>query len=357
MNALVERALSPLDGVRRYVIRALLERPALKRVFVRRDARVPWLLSLHGVVAFALAVFIPSLPLALTPITLGVPHVAADVRYLVLRRGLPRAFRHAVWLIAAAMVALRVAYEAHMLDAAPMLAEHALGSAWVLLGALFGTYASRIRYDSLAVIAGACGLGALALAFPSSFQLVLAHAHNPIAMLIWLTLFRRSLRTAWLPISLMLGGAGLLASGTLLDFTLRHGRLSALGLHLFLATDWIAPGLPDGPAVALTTSFAYLQGLHYAIWLVAIPQQDSAAQGSTTFRMAWRGLVGDFGRSRAGLICGLTVCVLVAGAVSPLLTRNLYLSLATFHSWLELALLAFMLARGSAVPRAPGSPA
>ena len=34
-----------------------------------------------------------------------------------------------------------------------------------------------------------------------------------------------------------------------------------------------------------------------------------------------------------------------AGLVAPLRTRSLFQSLATFHGWLELALLAFFLAR------------
>jgi hypothetical protein len=156
---------------------------------------------------------------------------------------------------------------------------------------------------------------------------------------------------------LMASGTAVLASGALIDTTFRHGILSALGLHLLLATDWIAPGLPARAGVALTTSYAYLQGIHYAIWLFAIPQQDSRAQGTTTFRMAWRSFVCELGSSGAALTCGLALLVSILGALRPLYTRNLYLSLATFHGWLELALLAFMLARGTTAVRAPGTAA
>lgn len=92
----------------------------------------------------------------------------------------------------------------------------------------------------------------------------------------------------------------------------------------------------------------------YSVYLSA-PANTADAPGFQPVR--FHGFVGDFGRSRAALICALTVCVLLAGAVSPLLTRNLYPSLATLHSWLELALFAFVLARGSVAPPAPVLPA
>ena len=148
-----------------------------------------------------------------------------------------------------------------------------------------------------------------------------------------------------LPVLIVLGGGALLGSGALLGVTLRHGALSVLGLHLFAAADWIAPGLPDAQAIALTTAFAYLQSVHYAIWLVAIPQEDARAKGRPSVRMAWRDLSRDLWPAGLALVITLTAVVIGAGVVAPLRTRSLFLSLATFHGWLELALLAYFVAR------------
>jgi len=48
------------------------------------------------------------------------------------------------------------------------------------------------------------------------------------------------------------------------------------------------------------------------------------------------------------LVVGLAVLVAVAGALNMEPTRRLFLSLAVFHGWLELAVLAYLLARGRA---------
>ncbi len=149
----------------------------------------------------------------------------------------------------------------------------------------------------------------------------------------------------------MLGGAALLASGALLDLTLRHGFLSVAGLHLFAAADWLAPGLSDTRAVALATSFAFLQSVHYAIWLVAIPAGDCPGDGSRTWRAGFRDLARDLTPAGLGAAAGLTLLVAGMGLLFAAGTRRLFLSLGTFHGWLELAVLAFVLARGRVAGR------
>ena len=130
--------------------------------------------------------------------------------------------------------------------------------------------------------------------------------------------------------------------------------LQVFGLHLFAAADWLAPGLPDKPALAITTSFAFLQSIHYAIWLIAIPAADRPGDGGRAWRTAWRDLGRDLRPAGAWLVVALALLVAVAGAVALEPTRRLFLSLATFHAWLELAVLAYALARGPvSVPRVP----
>jgi hypothetical protein len=361
----VEQALRPLDELRRVTLRALAGGSPLGRTLVaRRSVRVPVLLSLHAFAALALAVLAPSLLIVVGPLALGVPHLAADVRHLLLRRAWPRWWLAACAAFALALLTLRVLAEAGS-RAASLPVEHSVASAWVLLGAVAGAMAAaasradrapstgRIGWGlrGWAVVAAALALDAFALGAPRLCRLVLLHGHNLVALAVWLALFRRG-RLVLVPVVLAVAGAVVLASGALLGFTLRHGVLSVAGLHLFAAADWLAPGLPDSQAIAAATSFAFLQSVHYAIWLIAIPSGDRPGDGGRSWRSAFRGLVRDL--TPAGVLAVAVLAMLVAGlgVVHPAPTRRLVISLATFHVWLELAVLAYLLARGATRPAA-----
>lgn len=342
MSTIVDRALEPLDDVRRSLWRVVLRVPTLRGVLVRRATRVPWLLSLHALIALSLALLAPALSLVLAPLALGVPHLAADVRYLVLRRALPRA----LWITLAgggfAILALRLFHTPRWLHVEPLFAEHMLGSCQLLLGALFGAAMSPSRVRGALAIAGACALSGLALLSPELFRIALVHAHNLVAIMLWAVLFRRAtLRTAWLPLGLIALATCALLSGVGLNFSLRHGLVSLWGMHLFEAADQLAPNIPGELGLSLTISFAFLQSVHYAIWLLAIPQDDARAEGTPNFRMKAKALVRDFGRTGCFIIAALLCVMALGSAISPMRARNTYLTLATFHAWLELAVLAF----------------
>lgn len=345
MSAVIDKTLAPLDDLRRTLLRGVLQVRALRAAVVRRETRVPLLVLSYASLALVVALLAPCWALVVSPLVLGVPHVAADVRYLVLRRRLPRVACVVVLGFAGAMLCLRALHESGALRAEPLRTEHAVGVCWLLLGAIAGIAPRPWTLRSAVVAAGALGVAFPALAFPETFRYALMHGHNLVALLLWCTLFRRSVRLAPLVLLVVLAVALLLASGVLLPITLRYGVLSIAGLHLFQAADWIAPGAGDVRGVSLTIAFAFLQSVHYAIWLVAIPQSDSCAAGPPTLRMKARGLERDFGPIGAWLVLAAFLVVAAAGAYDPLQTRNVYLSLASFHSWLELALLAYLGAR------------
>lgn len=345
MTPLVERVLQPLDVVRGGVLRTVVGISPLRRLMVTRATRVPLLLSVHAAAAFAVAVLAPSLSLALVPIFLGVPHLVADVRHLVARRGLPGWWLRAIGGFAAALIVLRLLGETRVVPALPMVIEHAVGSAWILLAACAGAMLGRKFWAAVGALALAASATVLALAAPRAFRLAFLHGHNLLALVIWLWLFRRRLSLAWPVVGVILLGGGLLASGAMLATTIDAGVLSLFGLHLFAAADWLAPGVPDRWALGLTTAFAFLQSVHYAIWLMAIPQEDARGDGTPTFRMAWRGLRRELGTGGLSIAAGLTLVVLLGGVLALARTRVLVLSLGTFHAWGELALLAFFIAR------------
>ena len=168
----------------------------------------------------------PSLLLAVAPLVLGVPHLAADVRHLLVRRASPRWWLVASAAFALALLALRVLAEAHP-GAASLAFEHAIAASWVLAGAAGGACLGAPR-DLLpgprrwtargwAAVGAAALLATFAIAAPRLWQLILLHGHNLVAILLWVVLFRRGWRLALVPVALVLGGAALLASGALLD--------------------------------------------------------------------------------------------------------------------------------------------
>ena len=350
----VERALRPLDELRRVALRALARTsPVGRALAAKRHLRVPVLLSVHALAAFAAAVLAPSLLLAVAPLVLGVPHLAADVRHLLLRRASPRWWLLASAGFALALLALRVFAEVNP-RAASLPFEHAIAAGWVLAGALGGACLAaggaagprRWTARGWITVAAALLLGAFAIAAPRLWQQLLLHGHNLIAVVLWLLLFRRGWRLALVPVALILGGAALLASGALLDVTIRHGALSVAGLHLFAAADWLAPGLSDTRAIAVAATFAFLQSVHYGIWLVAIPAGDRPGDGSRTWRAGLRSLARDLTPAGLGVVAALALLVAGMGLLFAAGTRRLFLSLGTFHGWLELAVLAFVVARG-----------
>jgi hypothetical protein len=344
--ARAEQALWPLDELRRIAFRVLAGSRLAGRVLARsRNARASLLLAAHTTVAFALAVVAPSFLIAVSPLVFGVPHLAADVRYLLIRRAWPRWWLAASAGFAAALIAARLAAEAAATFAPSLAVEQGIAAAWVVLGAATGLRAAPSRRGWLA-LAAAAALAAFAIGAPRQFRMVLLHGHNVVAVVLWLVLFRRRGRFTWVPVAMMLLGALLLGSGWLTAWTFTHGCLTVAGLHLLAAADWLAPGLPDRAALVLTISFAFLQAIHYLIWLVGIPAGDRPGDGGRSWRVAWRDLVRDLGAGGVVVVVALTAAVAGAGLLAAAPTRRLFLSVASFHSWFELAVLAYALGRG-----------
>ena len=88
---------------------------------------------------------------------------------------------------------------------------------------------------------------------------------------------------------------------------------------------------------------------------VVHPRDDVSAKGGFTFRKAWRELGRDLSPAGVATVAVLALLVLGGALFALLETRRLFLSLATFHSWMELALLAFLLP-GAAPGVATGAP-
>lgn len=226
------------------------------------------------------------------PIAFGVPHVANDLRYLV--APLPPWQRIAALTGCALLVTLRAVAVAT--GVVLVQAEAIVVAAWlVAMVALAPTTRGRFAF----VLAAAAAIVAL----PVPFALAAALAHNVVAVVAWVVITRPGRKRA------------LVTAGALVAFT---SLLVAAGPRL----EPLAQALHVPAPFAI--AFLSMQALHYLIWLVWIP---------------------DGAPARIAVLVGLAT--VGAGCVNAAWTRATYLSLATFHIYLELVVLAARAARRS----------
>jgi hypothetical protein len=333
-TAFTESLLLPLDRARTFLfVRALRVAP-LRPVLQKKRLRVPLLIFLHAGVALVLSVFAPTLLLVAGPLLLGVPHVLADLRYLVLRPARSPALRRLL-LAGSALLFLSRLLEVGGKSSMAQL-EFAV-AALVMMGATVLGAARLHSARTLSAIALTLLLSAAALAWPREAQLVLSHGHHLVALALWALLFRRA---RWRAIGValgVLGVAALLLTTPLAWWGFVHGLEAAFGLHAFAAADTLAPGVGETKlALGIVSSFAFLQSVHYAVWLHAIPQEATPGEGTLTFRMSFRALVADLGWPALALSTLVVLAVPVAGLIAPLRVQTTYLSLSAFHAFLEL---------------------
>lgn len=338
---------APLDSLRQSAFGWALRAPLLPSILTRRDRRIAAIGSAHAVMAFGVALWFPVLLFALGPVLLGVAHVAADIRYLVLRRKLAPFWRNAVWGGCAVLIALRGLDELGLLGFGLTRTEFAVVFAWTALGLVAGAREAG-SWTRAAVAAPPLALaGWAALKHPLFGLMAFTHLHNVMALVLWGVLFQRKLRALLLPLGLIGACTAVLVSGALHGVLLNHSDRVAFGLDLFELSGWLAPGFAEHHAVGLTVAYVFLQSVHYAAWLIFIPQSESGTQGTLTFRMSARSLLRDFSGTPLVAIA-LSFLVVIGGALFDVHeARRLYLSLAMFHVYLEFALLAYFWARST----------
>lgn len=352
-TAVIDRITAPLDRVRREVFRHGMRVPVLRTALLHRESRLALLASVHVLLALAVAACFPVFAFLLGPIIFGAAHVAADVRYLVVRRSYAAWWRYVILTACVTLTGLRIysivthnpVHQAEVLTVA----------AWAIVGVLAARRNALGRFSKRAV----CAVGivvlcaAACLRWPFRSELVLLHGHNLVALVAWLTLFGSRTRVPWLVVVLAILGSAALLDG------LWAPQLSALGarfqgLHVLQVSEWVAPGLALQPALGLTSVYLFLQSVHYATWLYHIPQNELPREAPATFRASAHGFARDFGRLGSIVVVFSIVAVLLSCLVwNVQLVRHTYVALASFHVYLELVLLLHLWTR----ERAPATEA
>jgi hypothetical protein len=316
-----------LDRARVPVLALLARSERLQAVMRSRAARVNAWAAVGVLVALVAALTAPALMLVWTPLLLGVPHLVADVRYLLLPRYSPLQLRKRDLAVAA------------MLLATVWWSAPAMGGAAVVAAACLSPSAASWRRLGLATIAILACAAMWRWPIPASYLLV--HAHNLVAVLLFGLVFGRGRVRRWL-LAAVVGTSALLLLGAL-DPWLRRAALDQVSGYLLplSALDRWSPSW----CARLTVLFVFLQSLHYAIWLRLIPEQARQREGTRSFRASLRALEDELGAGLVVLLAALALAVIGVGVLDSLAARQWYLRLAGFHAYLELAFLARWAAR------------
>ncbi len=319
--------LGPVDGLRRRWLRLL--GPLARPLMVDRELRVAIVASAMMLSAAAATLLLPLWLLALGPIVWGVPHLVADLRYLVVGPGY-----HRRWPL--------------VLLAGPPLVAAALGAGVVagltasLAAALLARTSPARRVLALALLA------ALALALDAlgpAADVLFAHAHNFIAVALWWAWRPREGRLHWLPLALFAAISALLVSDlglALVDASagLRH-ELGGMGVDYQLAR--LTPRLDPTLGIRLVVLFAYAQAIHYAVWLHLIPDDDRARRTPPTFATSFRRLCADLGVPLVALAAALALAFAAWALLDLMASSHGYFRLARFHGHLELCAATLLL--------------
>ncbi len=320
------------------------------RPFVaQRSRRIGVRAAVAVVFALVLASTAPALALAIGPLVFGVPHVAASLRYLVVRRGVSRSLLGAIVLASLVVVATRLATGATPSGVSLLTCTRIEVGAG---GVLFVIACVEALRRSRRILRGVAALGilaaglAVALHAPFAARLAFVHIHNLGVVALWILLFRRhgllpKLVGLGLVVSLLL-----LATGATLPLAQGLGGLRAAGVDCTTVAEWLAPGLLATFAMPLVVMHAFTDSVHYAFWLSVVPEEELRGEGSLTFRMTARGVLRDFGALGVGLVAAAALGIAVLGYFRGGLGRDAYFAVAGFHGYVEGAMLVYFLVHG-----------
>ncbi len=273
-----------------------------------------------GLVALVLSHLAPLWLLALGPLTLGVPHLLADLRYVVVRQGL---HRQRLWLLLA-VVAMGIA--------ALGLGVRATLTVMPLVALLCpGEWSRR-----LGIALGFAALAMLGWRVGQTADVVMGHAHNFIAIVLWIVWKKRTGGAHWLVLTVWLLGALALILVPLSDAAL---VAPVDGLRVNDLARGLAPHVDPLWATRWVVLYAYFQFLHYGIWLHLIPADDGAPLTFSALRR-------DLGLP---LLVGTALVALglgAWGAIDLVAARTHYFQVAYFHGHLELLAAPFLMLRG-----------
>lgn len=279
---------------------------------------MPAFLIFIALIAFILMVFVPAATLLLAPLLLGLPHVASDIYLLFIREQvIPR------WIMRiSAVLALVISVNAVV----PLvwqgvfnIDDNLLLAVLVAAPMLCLTCYSQVTWVSVVTALIVLAI----LVFPNELKLIMAYAHNFVALAFWVGNYRGDVRARW----------GVMASWLVLFAVGIGGSIVTQAVIFTPVTDvemapfWsLVPDPSHRSAGALLFTFGFTQLIHLCIWAILLPWIALPRQPRFVALSAY-------------LVVGIVVGVVIMGAEPkdlPNLRRN-YLLLVSFHGWFEVA--------------------
>jgi hypothetical protein len=335
VNAVIgfaDAAVGVLDGGRRWMWRLAARTRAGRACARDRSARVMALGLGHVGVALVLAALAPGVLLLLGPLVLGVPHVASDLRYLVVRG--PASLRGTTIIALVVPLAAMTGFGVIeiMGGSGDTSVEIGLGFAAIGIAAVLAP--GRVLRRAI-VLAVAMAVAVPAVLAPGVTIAVLLFGHNIVAFAIWIGWTRNTVRLAHRLVVAGAAAAGVLAiAGGVFDRAWAGEGISRLPF---------AEGLDPVIAYRLVVTYAFLQALHYVVWLRLIPSTQAEMPSASPFRRSLGSLRADFGGVLIAIVLSAVAVPVLACFVDAEVVRDGYLALVLFHAWLELAMLAYVI--------------
>lgn len=316
---LEEQLLAPLDALRGRVLG--LGAAGGRALFSDRDLRVAVFGSLSVLVALAFACRAPLMMLLWSPLILGIPHLVADARYLVARQGWHRHPRF--WLLVVAPLTL--------VWWTPSLFVGVLGLGGAVLFAR-GSLARRV-----VALAGLAVAAFVSERWPALATAAFVHLHALVAIGVFVAWKRGASWRRLLPVVVLAACVVVLASGMADEAVLAGLRRGHDGRAMAHEMWRLAPGFAPKVAFRLVLVFAFLQSVHYAIWLRVIPEVARERAGMRSFRSSYRAVVGELGRPIVILALVAIVALLGWAAFDARHAVASYLRVSLIHSYIEIA--------------------
>lgn len=333
---------APLDAVRRAWLSIM--GPLARSWIVERDKRVSATLGFAVVFAVVAACTYPIVLLAMGPLILGVPHIFADIRYLVTRQGLHKRW----WLYLTVAVPLVIYSLATRETWASCFAWGAVGGAALVAR---GSWRRRIP-----VLLFSAAMVFLVSQYGYPVALFIAHFHNVFALVvIWRWRAGRKKTFELVPFVLYASAAIFILAGGFEPIVAWTGGGAVTNWELDLPGQGVVYA-PDGWGIwgpRAVVFFAFAQSVHYGVWLRAVPDEARASKTPRSFVQSAKALVGDMSWPVA--LVALVMSAGVAGwaAHNVFKAREAYFAFAGFHGYLEFAVFAFLFCEGGDLFRVP----
>lgn len=338
-----------LDTVRYRLLKTTLNVSAVRLVYLTRAYRLFAFFVASVVFNFFIATAYPLWALLLGPLILGVPHLLSSIRYLPKLTHLEQHVSYTTLYriiggvyILIAVLRLFVFSETSLFNSyLPNFLELAFCTLFLIMIGYFSKVPNIRLLSSFIVLGCLC---VMSFQHPLETLGFLVIAHNFVAFYFWIIRASEKKEQYVAIIALFLfsviSGAFLLGSFD----NLMHYRPYEILNGLFSERNIGSQIFPAGEAtlwMRAVSAYAFGQGVHYFIWLKAIPEQELRFQHSTSFATSLVLLKNDMGLKLIYIALILALAIVGYGLlVNFIQARIVYLSLAALHGYLEIMSLA-----------------